>query len=630
MNGGFDISSQYKDLIGAVLGFAICFIAGLLFMLLMPLCCCCFCFCRCCCKNCGGSRVAKRRSNDQCKQMGFAQALFLMSLAMGGAAAGCYLVNDRIAQAYSLVNTTVRNNIDDVKTFLNVSINQMEYVAADQFSLVSQAIVRDINDIGSMLGQPIVDDLKPRTTSAINSVLSLETTISDTLTALENFVNSLETLDTKSTALADFLTALGTNISSTKSSCTTYCTPTTTCNAIHLSVLTLNTLHPDLSEMNQTRATVQNIKDDNLTASILTTQATLDKIPEMITNETMSFTAAIPGLVDSFALTIQNTLSTLTASNGTLGGFDFDSYKVMIEEYLVSAQTYEQYRWYGGLGLMSVFLIIVFCLLLGICCGCLGRKKHELPTERGKAANCGGCCIILYIFVDTGSIAGFNIAETLLGNASISLSLYNVLLSVQLDALDILSPSTLSSLQSLKDSGASSINFTYHQLRLGDSLISFDINAIITALSTAASQCSNPVQDEMAFHKSQLEYVRDTLIPNAEAELGTNVFHDRVMGYVTQFKIKLLQMLDEDLALCRPVWNAYNSIVEIFCLYLMDVLNAFWFSLGCGLFLFLPSIVTGVKLSRYYFRMHRLGEGYEPVTDTASVNSETNLKTDQL
>ncbi|NXG11909.1 PRM1A protein, partial [Sakesphorus luctuosus] len=58
--------------------------------------------------------------------------------------------------------------------------------------------------------------------------------------------------------------------------------------------------------------------------------------------------------------------------------------------------------------------------------------------------------------------------------------------------------------------------------------------------------------------------------------------------------------LTEDVARCKPVAQTLDSVEVIGCDYIMDSVNAFWFSLGwCTLFL-LPSIILATRLAKFY------------------------------
>ncbi|NXV40218.1 PRM1A protein, partial [Uria aalge] len=69
--------------------------------------------------------------------------------------------------------------------------------------------------------------------------------------------------------------------------------------------------------------------------------------------------------------------------------------------------------------------------------------------------------------------------------------------------------------------------------------------------------------------------------------------------------------LTEDVARCKPLAQTLDNVEVITCDYLLDSLNAFWFSLGwCTVFL-LPSIILAVRLAKFYRRMD-IADVYRP------------------
>ncbi|NXU09244.1 PRM1A protein, partial [Pardalotus punctatus] len=69
--------------------------------------------------------------------------------------------------------------------------------------------------------------------------------------------------------------------------------------------------------------------------------------------------------------------------------------------------------------------------------------------------------------------------------------------------------------------------------------------------------------------------------------------------------------LTGDVARCKPIAQSLDNVEVISCDYIMDSVNAFWFSLGwCTLFL-LPSIILTVRLAKFYRRMD-IADVYRP------------------
>ncbi|NXT26738.1 PRM1A protein, partial [Syrrhaptes paradoxus] len=71
--------------------------------------------------------------------------------------------------------------------------------------------------------------------------------------------------------------------------------------------------------------------------------------------------------------------------------------------------------------------------------------------------------------------------------------------------------------------------------------------------------------------------------------------------------------LTGDVARCKPVAQTLDNVEAITCDYILDSLNAFWFSLGWCTFFLLPSIILAVRLAKFYRRMD-IADVYRPPT----------------
>ncbi|NXI90574.1 PRM1A protein, partial [Psophia crepitans] len=70
--------------------------------------------------------------------------------------------------------------------------------------------------------------------------------------------------------------------------------------------------------------------------------------------------------------------------------------------------------------------------------------------------------------------------------------------------------------------------------------------------------------------------------------------------YISWAKSRLMG----DVARCKPIAQTLDNVEVITCDYILDSLNAFWFSLGWCTFFLLPSIILAVRLAKFYRRMN--------------------------
>ncbi|KAG8435398.1 hypothetical protein GDO86_013376 [Hymenochirus boettgeri] len=83
----------------------------------------------------------------------------------------------------------------------------------------------------------------------------------------------------------------------------------------------------------------------------------------------------------------------------------------------------------------------------------------------------------------------------------------------------------------------------------------------------------------------------------------TLVYVNKILGLFQSYVDWAKNMLRTNVARCGPIASAVNSAYVVACVYVVESLNAFWFSMGwCTIFL-IPGIILSVKLAKYYRRM---------------------------
>ncbi|NXF00666.1 PRM1A protein, partial [Smithornis capensis] len=91
----------------------------------------------------------------------------------------------------------------------------------------------------------------------------------------------------------------------------------------------------------------------------------------------------------------------------------------------------------------------------------------------------------------------------------------------------------------------------------------------------------------------------------------TWAFLEQLLDFFETYISWAKSKLTEDVARCKPIAQSLDNVEVIGCDYIMDSVNAFWFSLGwCTLFL-LPSIILAVRIAKFYRRMN-FADVYRP------------------
>lgn len=391
------ITSNYQSYINYFIGFGICVATGVLFFLIFPLIACCFCCCRLC-GNCGGKRqqVLKDAENG-CRKYTFVGILFVSIIFAFVGTICIYINNENMTTTLNNIPETAENNINDVKTFVNNTVKQATHIVTNNFEFVQKALYRDLDNIEYLVGLPLKNDIKEN--SNISNVLSTAYGLSHSLDSADAALSAVESNKTAmETAVNDLSTALAAvkagldDIFNNCSNCSTTNRP----NYAGATADNDTSAFPDLSSA---RTNLDNAKAENLTQKINKAEAEVDDIPARVGKDSNSSREDMKTKISNFAGDLADIVNEITDVNDKLSGegatVDLDKYITKIRDFKELIETYDKYRWYGGVGLSSICLIAVVLTLFGLAFGIFGGSIKTPPQDRGCVSNCGGIMLMV-------------------------------------------------------------------------------------------------------------------------------------------------------------------------------------------------------------------------------------------
>ncbi|XP_023678373.2 prominin-2 [Paramormyrops kingsleyae] len=128
-----------------------------------------------------------------------------------------------------------------------------------------------------------------------------------------------------------------------------------------------------------------------------------------------------------------------------------------------------------------------------------------------------------------------------------------------------------------------------------------DLNSTLHGLLATCAQVNSTMETGLV----ELENAQKFLDINASVIVNANCrrFLDCQMQYFTAFADWAKTTVTQEVGCCGPVAGALDSLEVVACSYLVDSLNAFWFSLGWCLIFLISSIIFSIKLAKFYRRM---------------------------
>ncbi|NXE31836.1 PRM1A protein, partial [Ptilorrhoa leucosticta] len=348
------------DAIYYEIGFIVSAALGLLFILLLPLVGLCFCMCRCC-DNCGGEMHQRQKKNADCQRSCFATFLFVASLIIRQVVGVlcAYAANQHLTNQVRGAKKLVNSNFKDLKTFLNDTPAQIDYLVS-QYNTTKDKALSDLNSCFL--------------TKVFFKKFHVLAAIRETKEALENVSVSVEVLQEGTERLHANLTDVKMHLSNTLSdSACNAAQAASTCNIIRnsLSQLNINANFSGLPGVSSQLAKVNDVLKIDL--SSLVQKVYIKSVLESVGSNITTFTKTLP---------VQKILADLMVH--------LTQSETYVQDYFPLVEQYDFYRWLGCLILCCMVVLILVFYYLGLLCGTCGYDKHASPTTRGCISNTGG------------------------------------------------------------------------------------------------------------------------------------------------------------------------------------------------------------------------------------------------
>ncbi|KAM9470003.1 prominin-1-A isoform 3-T3 [Clarias gariepinus] len=388
------IKSEYQKVIYYELGFVVCAVIGILFIVLVPLVGLLFCMCRCC-DNCGGEMHQRQRKNADC-QRGLLTTLLLTTTFVITAGVLCaYAANQNLSSQLKTMKRLVNSNLRDFYTFANNTPAQIDYLVS-QYGTTKDHVLFDLENVGQLLGGKIHDGLGKIVLPALDEAQDMAKVIKDTKVALENVNQSLGVLQQGTAQLqsnlrkvrADIMNALDDPLcADPQSHMVNICVNILS----SLSQLEISANYSSLPGVRGQLAKVKDVLKTNLSQIVFKGSVAFNDTPTMVTDQTSTVAAGVRSLLDvignnitrfSKMFPVQTTVNNVTV---------FISHThSQIEDLYPEIDKMDFYRWIGCITLCCMVALILAFNFLGLLCGILGFDRHASPTTRGCVSNTGG------------------------------------------------------------------------------------------------------------------------------------------------------------------------------------------------------------------------------------------------
>ncbi|KAK1792576.1 hypothetical protein P4O66_012515, partial [Electrophorus voltai] len=637
------------------LGFLVLVMLGVLFVLLMPLLGCCFCLCRCC-GNCGGELHQRHRKNADCWRSFHATSLLLSSIFIALGVLIAYTANHNISTKIKTTRHIVNTNIRDLKLFANYTPTQIDYLTA-QYTTAKNKVLSDLDTMRetrealeslSASVEVLQEDTGHLQRALQSERISLTTTLSDPACERGEMARTCNTIRAALGQLAlnsDFrgLPDINTQLSKLET-----VMKTDLSYIIQKGYSAFNDIPRVVSE--QTKGVNPRVK------------ALLDKSGAEIVNFVKMF--PVEPAVDNFTKFLAEGQKKIEAYYPQIDQLDFYRWVgcvalccvlVLILAFnllglLCGTCGYDKNATpttrgclsnnggnllMAGVGISFIFSWVLMGVVVPIfftggnmeklVCEPLGSaqlfevidtpylvhpgKKNFLPGLLFQDPEIDLTMGSLYrdCYKNNGIYAALHLENKF----SFSKFINTTVVNKGVTAGDLLSFTNeletqadqlpRGALANALRGHASSIRHIHKTQVVPKEQAMSSLSQSIRLLQTTSKELPSKVTNVL----SAIEAVEYLITSNAThiVKQETDKYVKNMLGYFRQYTHWVQHSLTTDVAQCKPISNIIDSLEIIGCRFIIDSVNTIWFGLGgCSLFL-IPSIITSVKLAKFYRRM---------------------------
>ncbi|XP_044733523.1 prominin-like protein [Chrysoperla carnea] len=375
-----DLMSEWLTLLkhyGGIL--AICCVA-IIFIAIMPFAALFFCCCRCC-GRCGARSQPFDKKHDMCKKVLLSMLLICITTLMLFGVVSAFVTNTYMQNGTDELPNSVRTSIKDTRGYISFTQLQLETLLDTNFQELEQNLI----DILDTSGAIVSEKLKEYSNAvALSQLAGIVHDLPDVSRDLRKMKTETTDLRTNASRLNDGLRHVKAELLRELTDCQTAgvreCKEFKGLNDIGKLDTTvdfsnyLDRYFPRLPDVSESLKNITELLDSNIVEEVQKGKKAFDDIQKQIQKAVDDsipvVKEAIAGAGDAIKSNAKNLTNMLTQASDAIGQH---SKKPIDQADLYLAQ-YSIYRWYGGLAISTLLLIVALCASCGLLCGICGKR----------------------------------------------------------------------------------------------------------------------------------------------------------------------------------------------------------------------------------------------------------------
>lgn len=363
-------NNQWGDLARHYWGVILIVVLTALLIVLMPIIGLCFCCCRCA-GACGGRSQPFDKKHDTCRRGFLGLLLLVAGTALIFGVVVAFVTNSYLQNGVENATVSARYAVDDTQKFLKTTSYELNHLLTDNYDELSLSLQKTLNETGVVVVNKLDTESKAVSLTKLTNFVEALPDIVVNLVRMKDITNGLRV---NASQLNDGLRGVKRELLVSLTKC-----PAAECKTVldnySIGKLDVNGIdYNQIPDLTSKIADVESLINNKILTTISNGQNALDTMKQDLIK---TIDDSVPKVIQSLnqaGTAIKDVNHQITESlqriSDVVGN---NSYKYFDEadNYI---DEYSMYRFYVGIGVSSVLLLVLLCITFGLLCGICGKR----------------------------------------------------------------------------------------------------------------------------------------------------------------------------------------------------------------------------------------------------------------
>ncbi|XP_059619973.1 prominin-like protein isoform X4 [Phlebotomus argentipes] len=339
-----------------------------------------FCFCCCRCAGaCGGRSQPFDKKHDTCRRVFLGLFLICTGTGIVFGVVVAFVTNCYMQQGIENATVSAKEGVGDTRLFLKTTSGEINHLLVRNYNELSHHLHQMLNETATMTMTRLDEASNATSLTQLNNFVQTLPQVKRNLERLKELTNDLRA---NASQLNDGLRSVKGRLLNSLTSCdaaacrdvlTQYEIGTLDVNGIDYNQM-LDRYFPRLPDVTDTIDNVNALITGKLMSSLANGQQAVEDVKKKINDVIGENIPKVSMAINEAGLAIKDISNEVTRAIDRIsdlsGNYTY-KYFDMADEYI---REYSVYRYYAGLAISSVLLLILLCVCMGLLCGICGKR----------------------------------------------------------------------------------------------------------------------------------------------------------------------------------------------------------------------------------------------------------------